>query len=51
MARDCYFRYEVVGLKEGLVQTARRNVDSGVLNMMGASLVLGSVLLFWARSC
>ena len=51
MARDRYFRYEIVGLREGLVQTAWRNVDSGVLNLMDAFLMLGSVLLFWARSC
>jgi len=51
MARDRYFRYEIVGLREGLVQTAWRNVGSGVLNLMDVFLVLGSVLLFWARSC
>ena len=51
MARDRYFRYEVVGLREGLVQTAWRNVGSGVLNMMGEFLVLVSVLLFWTQSC
>jgi hypothetical protein len=49
MARDRYFRYEVVGLREGLVQTAWRNVGDGVPNMMSAFLVLESVLLFWAR--
>jgi hypothetical protein len=36
VARDHCFRYEVVGLREGLVQTAWSNVGSGVLNMMGA---------------
>ena len=51
MARDRYFRYEIVGLREGLVQTAWRNVDNGILNLTDAFLVLGSVLLFWARSC